>query len=773
MKVLALLGLASSSIALSTINDSTSSSILSRRATTTCTNGFSAVRSTIANRGACECRSPKVTTVDGQSCVSSCLRGSYNGGSGACVSCPDTVATCTDANTATSCSKGYFLSGTTCVSSCPLNTYVNSKASCVACADADAAQCSNNGATAISCMTKYLYNGVCLDATVIPSGYYADTTTNTVKACDATVKTCTGTGPGQATSCARVSGVQYYLTLDGNCKRSCASNEYIDKRLNACEACDSTALTCDAAGAITCGKDSEGVQFFLTPTKKCVFAENGPAGYWPDYSTNTFAACQDGATSCLGSGAGEALTCGKQADGTPVFWTPAAGSESCSGRCRRTVERGLGDCVVAASCPAATWADSVTSTCVSCDEDETACTSNGEGSALACKSGLYLSADHNCLTADQCKASGAYFPDADTGACSTCDPGELACTDNGLGFATACGTNTDGAQLYLYQGDCVAATDCPTAYFADGATKSCQACDAGALTCTGHSAALTCGASAQGGRLYLNIDGMCVNPGACDASTFPDAYTRHCESCSLLDEDAATCTTPTTLTCTNNFFWESACTSTCPSRYYGNTDTHVCTPCTDTDALTCNANEALSCATEFLSDGACVPSCPYNTYAVGHVCTSCADPSAVYCDSEGVATLCEPGTSLSNGACVSTCPSGTFSKATGPDFGRSCVACSTVSPDAATCDSNGAATSCSTLFLSGSSCVASCPSNTITGANACKTCPYSQFADFSTNTCKSCRSKFPHATGCTATAPTYCDTYYTLSSNGLSCVASA
>lgn len=63
-------------------------------------------------------------------------------------------------------------------------------------------------------------------------------------------------------------------------------------------------------------------------------------------------------------------------------------------------------------------------------------------------------------------AADAYFAKV-TGVCSSCDPGELACTGNGVGLATECGTDTDGKQLYLYNGDCVSSESCPAATYAD------------------------------------------------------------------------------------------------------------------------------------------------------------------------------------------------------------------------------------------------------------------------------------------------------------------
>ncbi|GAA5988380.1 hypothetical protein JCM11641_005456 [Rhodosporidiobolus odoratus] len=702
MRLLALLALTMSALAfeegtanfpIASYDPQHTHSLEARAATTACTNGFSAVRSSIANRGACECRAPKVITADGSSCVVSCPDGSYKGTTGACVSCPSTFATCSDSSTALSCSSGFFLSGSSCVQSCGLNTYPTGS-TCVKCADADAAACSNDGRAATACMTKFLSSGACVDADAVPDGYYADATTNTFKACDAGIKTCIGSGDGMATSCGLRNGAQLVLTLDGNCAARCtASNQYLDARTNACIACDSTALTCNAAGAITCGKDNNSKQLYLTPTKKCILPQVGYPGYWADSTTFTFVTCDDGVTSCLTAGAGNALTCGKRADGTALYWTAA----SLNGRLARRAPVG-GSCVAAANCPAATWANPSTSLCTACDDDESACSGNGAGSALSCKSGLFLTASHDCVTSQQCKASGAFFPDAATRACSNCDDGEAACTANGLGFATACAKNANGDQLFLYQGNCVPNAACPTGYFGDLASKACQKCDAGALTCTGYGAATSCGFTSARKRLYLD-NGKCVLAATCSSGTWAEPVSQVCQSCKLIDEDAATCTSPTVLSCNTKFFYQSACIDPCPDGYYGNTNGHVCSPCLDSDAATCGSNGmATRCKTKNLFNGNCLNDCPAGTVAKNQVCVPCTSlfgAGAATCSLQQTLS-CNAGYVWWNNQYPPTCISESSCYGMGPYYPKdgTCSSCTAVWPYAATCNAGGP-TSCS------------------------------------------------------------------------------
>ncbi|GAA5853424.1 hypothetical protein JCM8547_002449 [Rhodosporidiobolus lusitaniae] len=560
---------------------------LTRRASPpSCTNGFSLSSDKIS----CVCRSSKYTSADGLRCSTSCTSGTYilPGDERKCATCPAPFAKCEREDKPTGCVDGWFLYGNECRQTCPLGTWADDppgKTRCRACKDKDASECQDAGATATG--------------RSVPDGFFADSTTHTVKSCDVGVRTCIGNGVGGATSCGKNKrNDQLLLTPKGICALHCPSRYYADKRLAACIACNSTSLTWDLQGARSCAKDSAGKQLFLTPTRNCLLPEAGPAGHWPNKATNTFKKCDEGVSSCVGNDGETALT-GKRADGTMIYYTSSTQTvreiKVVRSFRRRNEVVLAGDCVEAAACPAWTWADSASSTCTACDDDEQVCAKNGQGNAVVCKRGIYLSASKNRLTAEQCKASGAFYPDDDTRSCSTCHPGQAACTNSGLGFATACATNDHGDQLYLFDGNCVAATDCPAAYFADSASKECKACAPGALSCTSLFAATSCGVTETGDQLFLQ-DGRSVVEAGCDSSTWADLATRTCSSCKLIDEDAATCENPSLFTCSTKFFLPSSpsCIAECPAGYFG--DNHLCKDCSvvDLDSTTYSSTAALT-----------------------------------------------------------------------------------------------------------------------------------------------------------------------------------
>ncbi|BGP05634.1 hypothetical protein JCM10049v2_001440 [Rhodotorula toruloides] len=581
-----------------------------------CTNGFTLSQDLTQ----CICATRKFTSLDGKTCSNNCPAGQFGGANGQCTPCSANVKTCRDANTALTCNSGFFLNKGACVTKCPLSTYVDSTNTCRACADSDASSCKDGGAnSATACMTKYLVNGQCIAADSLPGGMYADTTTHTAK-------------HGKDSN-----GNQLFLNFDGTCVAQCAAGSYNDPHTDACLKCDSTALTCDVNGALTCGKDSVGTQLYLTPTKKCILAAAGVPAYYPDAVTNV---------------------------------------------------------------------------CTACDANETSCKGNGPGQALSCASGTYLSQSGDCLSAGACKASGAFWPDASNNVCSTCDAGEAACTGNGAGLATACASNADGKQLYLYKGDCYTSNACPAATYPDNNSKTCTACDAGALTCTGPHAALTCGADSNGARLFLNINGDCVTAPNCDSSTYADYATRKCESCSLIDPDAKTCTTPSLITCSSKFFFQSSCVDPCPTRMYGNTANHVCTPCADPDALTCDASGALSCNNGYLWQKMCQTACPSGTYANGHVCSSCTDKygaGVATCDASKLLT-CSNGYVLApdGNSCISQAQCANLGGYYASQNGQ-CTACSATWPNSNACTVAGPSSCANGFVLENGQCLIVCP----------------------------------------------------------------
>ncbi|GAA5844508.1 hypothetical protein JCM11251_004197 [Rhodosporidiobolus azoricus] len=628
------------------------------------------------DRSACVCPEGKYISLDGNKCLSHCSLGSYIlAGNPACQACPneESWARCSSTTVATACNDGWFLSSADCVKRCPSGTWEDGspgKNRCRACADPDAITCSSSkqGATT-ACLTKYLFEGICIDAEDIPDGYFPNPDRHVAEPCAAGIATCTGAEKDEATSC-KSGG---FLTSDGICASSCEAGFYGHTTLNACNKCDSSMKTCDEHGAIECAKTPEGSQLYLTPRRHCILPNKGAAGYYADDATKSFKECDEGVAECIGSGAGNALACGKLDNGIPLFWTHTGpyASISASGNDVGIRHRKRGDstpvagsCVEETNCPAGTWADLVTSACVACDDGEASCRGNGSGSAITCKEGLFLTIDDDCVTAQECKASGAFFADHETGACSTCDAGEASCDGNGRGLANSCAKNDSGEQLYLYQRDCVVATDCPGNYYPDEAKLACKPCDAFVLQCKGPGQALSCGVNSQNTQLYLN-EGKCVVKEECPSTTYADPRQRDCASCSFIHPDAKTCSSPFTLSCKTLFYQDIDCvpSKNCCEGTYGRESDRICASCIDfgSDVATCDKYGALTCKTGNLEDRRCVPECKAGSFAEDHVCHPCSTrfDFAATCEPHKI-TLCNDQHYLQEDVCVEQCDADRF-----------------------------------------------------------------------------------------------------------------
>ncbi|GAA5902932.1 hypothetical protein JCM6882_009164 [Rhodosporidiobolus microsporus] len=724
---------------------------LSRRAAksaVSCKNGFHYT----PDRSACLCPEDKYISLDGKKCLSHCSLGSYIlPGNPDCQPCPneESWARCSSSSVATACKDGFFLSNGACVERCPTGTWEDGtpKNRCRPCADPDAITCSSakQGATT-ACLTKYLFEGVCIDADDIPDGYFPNMDRHVADPCGEGIATCTGNGDGsKATSCKP----GRFLTEEDTCDTSCPSGSYGHTALHACLACDSSAKTCDEDGAIECAKTQEGNQLYLTPHRNCILPWKGEAGYYADDATYTFKECDEGVSSCIGSGPGGALQCGKMDDDTPLFWTSTSSASNGTTTTARHRKRGdttpvAGSCVEADKCPAGTWADPVTSSCVACDDGEASCRGNGAGSAITCKKGLFLTIDDDCVSAEKCKASGAFFPDTVTNACSTCDPGEASCDGNGRGLANSCAKNEDGDQLYLHERNCVVATDCPGNYYPDQTELACKPCDPFVLQCKGPGQALACGVNSNSTQLYLNIDGTCVEKDKCDASTYADPRQRDCASCTFIHPDAKTCTSPFTLSCKTLFYQDADCVPAkdCRTGTYGRESDHTCSSCVDfgSDVATCDAGGALSCKTSNLQDRRCVAQCKTGNFAEDHVCHACTSrfDFAAACEPERI-IRCDNQHFLQDGVCVEQCSSDRFAT---PE--RTCLPCTSRFPGSATCSTAQPLTCLpSHVFLAGS-------------PNQCRdSCPDTHYEE--NGICQRCSSAIPYANTCSSkTVPTSC-----------------
>lgn len=81
-------------------------------------------------------------------------------------------------------------------------------------------------------------------------------------------------------------GVSLFLdTAAKSCVEECSASFFADDRTSICLPCDDGETHCTSQGsgdAISCGKNSKGIQTFLNKAKDCVVAEQCDAAHFAD-----------------------------------------------------------------------------------------------------------------------------------------------------------------------------------------------------------------------------------------------------------------------------------------------------------------------------------------------------------------------------------------------------------------------------------------------------------------------------------------------------------
>ncbi|KAM0753638.1 hypothetical protein T439DRAFT_159794 [Meredithblackwellia eburnea MCA 4105] len=595
----------------------------------------------------------------------------------------------------------YFLDGSSnCVTGCQDGTYPYA-GTCASCGAQGVKACSGSGpGHALSCESAdgvdyFLDSDTSNCITSCPTATFGDLATHTCKSCAIGTETCTTDQPGGALTCGKYQGVQYYLDSTNTCVTACPDGSYSDGA--SCLVCQGPGVkTCNGAGPghdLSCQLEG-GTDYFLDAnTLDCVVSASCPEYTFGDLDTYTCEDCAVGTKSCTANQSGHALTCG-EFEGTQYYLdssntcvtecgagffidsgtcTPCSGDgvRTCSGNdvgealsCE--IQHGVdyflteGSCV--ATCPDYSFGDVATHTCLECATGTKECSSNQPGSALVCGEAngtpFYLdSTTSNC--ADSCP--DGYFPQLDQ--CLPCNKGVLTCTGSGIAEALTCG-NAEGVDYFLSASSCL--TSCPSAYFANDATHTCDDCQIGAIQCSagGPGNALAC-ATVGGIPYYLDQStGNCVTQ--CPAYSYLEAPTSTCLPCDIGTSQCSSAGPGNAIQCgmsgmTPYFLDESVGTcvvaAECPDYTFAQSGDHICSACA-VGTKTCTSSsphDALSCGptplgVPYFYDSAtttCVTSCNNGFYADSAfatcvpcdagtaTCTGSGSGHALTCGSDG------------------------------------------------------------------------------------------------------------------------------------------
>ncbi|KCV70480.1 serine/threonine protein kinase [Fonticula alba] len=720
-------------------------------------------------------------------CVSVCPPGfAAAPGSGICLPCRATCATCAPDGQCTDCPAGRTLEATGACSpdgGCPAGTFSQGEgspacaschSSCLECAGPLATEC-------LQCRQGDLFMpageaGSCRSP--CPSGQFPllhmDTNGPEYRchACAAGCHTCRS-----STACATCApGLR--LTEAGACR---APASCPDGFLNAgdegdCQPCDDACATChgpSSADCITCPADH--LLFQGTCLSAC------PEGSFPQAGR-----CQpchrsclrcDGpdstnCTACMGAGApapnGSGPCLAPCANGQ---FSDAGACRACDASCAACAGPGAADCTAChpdrllregrceALCPVGFFADLSPATGPRCAPAHPSCvhaTGPGADACTACDVGL-LRADGLCQPA--CPAGS--FPSeavswlgSSEGVCALCSTGCASCSD--IDVCRAC---IAGFVLREHQssGQVTCTDDCGSGHFADHANGRCAACHGSCAKCSGPG---TCDTCAPGLVFVHSAPALCTDQ--CGAGRFANLSAGVCQSCAA---NCAACagTAATCTACPAGKFLDprtDGCVEDCGSSRFGDATTGSCAAClagcgTCNDATSCEA--CLPGLVLDQQDGvtACSSDC-----APGHfinleagLCQPC-DTSCASCYGNAAAcTGCPSGRFLDpvDDTCVEDCGSGRFADLAA----RRCAACALECAQCA--DSATACTACAPGFRpTGAGCTA-CPAGCAAcsgsaGCDACLNgfwldpgtgscvvrCPDGLYADVSTGVCGPC-----------------------------------
>ncbi|CAD8093460.1 unnamed protein product [Paramecium primaurelia] len=385
--------------------------------------------------------------------------------------------------------------------------------------------------------------------------------------------------------------------------------------------------------------------------------------------------------------------------------------------------------------------------CASCHPTCKDCTDDLETSCISCSAGRFL-LNKRCLTS--CGENAGYVANTDLNRCDQCAANCTSCTSISAQRCTKCAITH-----FFLQNQCLA--QCPSGYYGDS-NKVCQACNSSCLTCDGpqENNCLSCGASI----FYLASTKRCTT--LCPDKFYGKTDTFICESCI---NGCLKCINPFDCQyCDENFFLNTLnsinnCLAVCPDGYFGAVTARACRQC-DPGCKTCKGSTQSDCiicsAGRFNYMGDCIATCPAGTFldTVNMRCDTCSQGCST-CTAIGMGncTTCEFGYLFYNKGCYITCPTGSYKTGT---TCTSCISNCSVCNDSISCQRCNDST-----FYTGILCTTSCLSNQYgdTLTRTCKQCDPSCLtcSGAKIDNCLSCNTTFLFSNSCNQYCP---DGYY-------------
>lgn len=654
------------------------------------------------------------------SCVnaSACPAGTYgNTTTNVCENCQAPCITCFSAmNNCTSCSGLNALYNNTCLGTCPATFYASNFV-CVFCV-APCLTCSSLN-FCLSCVSSYLFNGTCYNASGCPTGTFANLTAFTCDACIVNCSTCALIA-SNCTSCASP-----YFNYNGTCVNACPIGLF--QNLTVCSACVLPCATCaSASSCLSCSTN------YYT-NNSCVIASLCPVGTFANLTALNCDPCTVNCSACslFPNNCTACVSPYFNYNGTCVNTCPSGlfknvtVCSACVLPCATCTSSSLclscatnyytnNSCVSASLCPVGTFANLTSLNCDPCTSNCSAC-SLLPINCTACSS-LFFNYNGTCVNL----CPSGFFQSINV--CSPCVLPCATCTTQTLCLSCSVG--------YLTNNSCVNASLCPTGTFANLTALTCDICTSNCTTCS--SLPYNCTLCTTP---LLNFNGTCIS--SCPPGMFPSGtLCLTCPAPCLLCTSASVCTS-----CSNSYLYNSTClnASQCPLGTFANLTAFTCDSCSNNCSTCLNVpSNCTTCTYPFYYlNGVCQASCPGGMFKNGTVCSNCSLPCATC--TAGTTCLSCASNYYTNFTCVpaASCPPGTFANLTALNCDSCIINCSTCAIVASNC------TSCASPYFNyNGTCVNTCPSGLFQNVTVCSSCVLPCATCTSSSSCLSCATNF-------------------------------
>ena len=189
-------------------------------------------------------------------------------------------------------------------------------------------------------------------------------------------------------------------------------------------------------------------------------------------------------------------------------------------------------------------------------------------------------------------------------------------------------------------------SSCPDGYYTDNSLNRCLDCHYPCKTCSASNTNCT---SCSRGILHNN---QCVND--CPLTYYANYLQNQNVTCQACQPNCINCQSLTScISCTNStYLYEGSCGSTCPSGFYADSTNNSCSACIP-PCKTCSSNSScLTCTSGYLDNNACTLSCNSSSYINSEFkCTPCVLP-CLSCYSETTCLSCSLPHLLFNQSCI-------------------------------------------------------------------------------------------------------------------------